>query len=97
MLKPAIALLWFVCLPYVATAQETRESTVSDDWPLSTLEAEGIDSAPIVQVANQIRSQAYKNIHSFLIVRNGKLVFEAYSTGTDGKRGEGRVRRANPA
>ena len=87
MLKPAIALLWFACLPYVAMAQETRESTLPDDWPLSTLEAEGIDPEPIIQVANRIRSQAYKNIHSFLIVRNGKLVFETYYTGTDGSRG----------
>ena len=88
MLKPILALfLWFVCLPSIAMAEETRESTLPDDWPLSTLESEGIDPEPIVQVANQIRSQAYENIHSFLIVRNGKLVFEAYYTGTDGARG----------
>ena len=88
MLKSAIALfLWFFCLSSVATAQETRESTMPDDWPLSTLESEGIDPEPIVQVANQIRNLAYKNIHGFLIVRNGKLVFEAYYTGTDGARG----------
>ena len=88
MLKPILALfLWFVCLPSIAMAEETRESTMPDDWPLSTLESEGIDPEPIVQVANQIRSQAYENIHSFLIVRNGKLVFEAYYTGTDGARG----------
>ena len=87
MLKPAITLLlWFVCLPSVAMAQETSESTLPADWPLSTLESEGINPEPVIQVANQIRSQAYKNIHSFLIVRNGKLVFEAYYTGTDGAR-----------
>ena len=88
MLKPALALfLWFVCLPIVAMAQETSESTLPDDWSLSTLESEGINPEPIVQVAHQIRSRVYENIHSFLIVRNGKLVFEAYYTGTDGSRG----------
>ena len=61
MLKPTLALLlWFVCLPSVVMAQETSESTLPDDWPLSTLESEGIDPEPIVQVANQIRSQTYE-------------------------------------
>ncbi len=44
MLKPAIALfLWFVCFSSFATAEETRESTVPDDWTLSTLELETFD------------------------------------------------------
>ena len=68
MLKPAIALfLWFVCLPSVAMAQETSESTLPDDWPLSTLESEGIDPEPIMEnrmIAERINYEHFRMARS---------------------------------
>ena len=36
---------------------------------------------------NLIQNQMYENIHGFLIVRNGKLVHEAYFSGNHGRNG----------
>ena len=49
----------------------------SDEWRSSTPEEQGIDSASILQMFQEIQDKNI-DIHSFLLIRNGYLVTEAY-------------------
>jgi CubicO group peptidase (beta-lactamase class C family) len=49
----------------------------NDEWRRSTPEEQGLDSALILQMFQEIQDQGI-DIHSFLLVRNGYLVTEAY-------------------
>lgn len=52
---------------------------LNDGWEISTPENEGFDSGKIYGVYEKVFSEdIYPTIHSLLIVRNGKLVAEAY-------------------
>jgi CubicO group peptidase (beta-lactamase class C family) len=48
-------------------------------WETSTPEEQGVNSAQLADMFNQIQDSGY-NIHSVAIVRHGKLVTEAYRT-----------------
>jgi CubicO group peptidase (beta-lactamase class C family) len=53
---------------------------LSDGWEVSSLDAEGIDTASIEALTRQmITEDRFVNVLSMAIVRNGKLVHEAYS------------------
>lgn len=47
-----------------------------------------MDGVLLADLANDIRSGQYSNIHSLLVVRHGKLAVEEYFTGVDERRGE---------
>ena len=73
-----------LCLaPACSLAQLGKtESSIStyfpnDEWQSSTPEEQGLDSALILQMFQEIRDKNI-DIHSFLLVRNGYLVTEAY-------------------
>lgn len=51
---------------------------LDDGWPVSTLEAEGMDTDIIVRMTDGVMEGRFQGIHSVLIVRNGALVHEAY-------------------
>lgn len=53
-----------------------------DGWAVGHLNEVGIDPEPLVDVANQIRLQDLSEVHSIVIVKDGKLVFETYGPGT---------------
>ncbi len=63
--------------------QYTAPEALSDGLETSSLEAEGLNKALIVQMTNQINLDAFKNIHSVVIVKNNKLVYEHYFNGYD--------------
>lgn len=54
-----------------------------DDIPVSTMAEAGIDSVLINKMTTAIRNHEYSNIHSVLIARGGKLVYEQYFSGND--------------
>ncbi len=54
---------------------------LEDGWEVSSLAAEGIDVRPIEQLTQRIEEGRYEYVHSCLIVKNGKLVFERYFRG----------------
>ena len=56
---------------------------IDDGWEPSTLETEGVDSKKIIQLMGNILREDIKNIHSILLVKNGKLIFEEYFYGYD--------------
>jgi CubicO group peptidase (beta-lactamase class C family) len=55
--------------------------TVNDAWTTGTLEQASIDEELVIQAVEGIQKNEYTDIHSLLIIRNGKLVFEEYFNG----------------
>jgi len=54
---------------------------IDDGWEPSTLETEGVDPKKINELIENILKGDIKNIHSILLVKNGKLIFEEYFYG----------------
>ena len=77
-----------LCLALLLTSngnpQTRRTIAASQAWPTASPESQGIDSAALAELINDLRQRAVP-IHSLLIVRNGKLVTEAYFHPYDGQ------------
>jgi CubicO group peptidase (beta-lactamase class C family) len=56
---------------------------IKDGWEISSLENEGIEPQKINELILAILNRKFKNIHSVLLVKNGKLVLEEYFYGYD--------------
>jgi len=56
-------------------------SKINDGWDVSSLNHEGVDPDRITAMMNGILADDLPNIHSVLLVRNGKLVLEEYFNG----------------
>ena len=64
--------------------QEEKQSAVNDEGiPVGSMAEVGIDSSIINKIDTAIINGTYPNIHSLLIVRDNKLVFEKYWPGND--------------
>jgi CubicO group peptidase (beta-lactamase class C family) len=55
-----------------------RPQQINDGLEISSLDSEGFDTELIEYLINNITIDKYVDIHSLLIVRNGKLVLEEY-------------------
>lgn len=67
------------CTPKAYVYQEPPQ--VKGDWETSTLAKAKLPEASLVEMVNQTRQGHYKNIHSILLVKDGKLVLEEYFHG----------------
>jgi CubicO group peptidase (beta-lactamase class C family) len=56
---------------------------IDDDWEISSLDRENVDSAKIVKLIKNILAGEFPNIHSVLVVKDGKLILEEYFYGYD--------------
>jgi len=56
---------------------------LNDGLAVGSLKDAGIDSAKIIKLTKLILSDTFTNIHSLLILRNNKLVYENYFAGKD--------------
>jgi CubicO group peptidase (beta-lactamase class C family) len=85
----AIPLLCFVrCSdalpePVPAEIQITRPDETGDGWETGTLAGVGMSQSPFESLVQRIGSGAYGEIHSVVVVKNNKLVFEQYWPGHD--------------
>jgi CubicO group peptidase (beta-lactamase class C family) len=79
-LSVAIALL-----PRIAMAQDAcgTPSAGKDHWPVATVESVGLSSTTLCPMVKWLSDWREGNVHSVLVVRHGKLVFEHYFTGID--------------
>ena len=59
---------------------------LGDGWETASLEAVECDSKAISAMMAEIQDGGYENLHSILIVKDGKLVFEEYFGGTNASR-----------
>ena len=74
----ALTLLLSGCgQPYVYQMPEELD----DGWETASLEKVGINEGLIAKAVKRIRDKTYPNVHSLLIVKDGKLVFEEYFGG----------------
>ena len=62
-----------------------------DGLKTGTLKDAGLDEQVIATGTGKIISGGFGNVHSLLIVRDGKLVHEAYFKGEDFQRGKGKL------
>jgi CubicO group peptidase (beta-lactamase class C family) len=68
---------------YVQPAQ------LADGLPVAPMYNEGMDTGKIVALTKLILDNTYPNIHSLLILRHGKLIYENYFAGEDEVVGKG--------
>ena len=54
---------------------------IEDGWEVSSLSEVGIDKAPISQFMCELLNNLEHKIHSIIIIKDGKLVFEEYFSG----------------
>ena len=86
----ALLLIGLAVLSYVSISQRrTLTAAAPDYWPtegwrVSTPEEQGLDSGKLAEGLLAIR-QAHIPIHSLLLVRNGRMVVEAYFYPYDGQ------------
>ena len=66
-----------------------------DDWETAPPEEIGLDAAALCKITQELAAQGRaaarpdrRNVHAVLVVRHGKLVFEAYAAGKDENWGE---------
>jgi CubicO group peptidase (beta-lactamase class C family) len=64
--------------PDLPTAPTTARSWPDEDWQISTPEREGLDAQAIAQLDEELRFGKHGYVDSMLIIRNGRMVFEAY-------------------
>ena len=87
MKKTLIIALFYILL--IAAGGVSSESSyryqipkqTQDGWQTASLGDVGIKAKKLVALVEQIRCKKYQNIHSILIIKNGKLVFEEYFEG----------------
>lgn len=61
----------------------TIPAQLADSIAIGNLQEVGIDSLPIIQLTQLILADTFPNIHSLLIYKNNKLVYENYFAGKD--------------
>ena len=54
-----------------------------DGWKTDSLSSVDMDTRRLEDLVDKIRDNSYREVHSVVIVKNGKLVFEAYFPGHD--------------
>ena len=69
-------------LPQYDYTYRVPEQT-DDGWKITSLETEGVDSEKINELIRSILNKRFKNIHSIVLVKNGKLVLDEYFYGYD--------------
>ena len=90
-LPPSLAVLSALVLlcgcaappPGADDASSPAPPEIGDDWFTATPEDQGMDSAPLRELADMLRNETQLNIHSVLVVKGDRLVHEEYFAGVD--------------
>jgi len=78
------------------TRPTAGQEKTKDGWESAPPVGENLDPMVIGAMLDRVRSGAYRNVHSIVIARHGKLVVEEYFPRTEGDRREQALRRASP-
>ncbi|WP_205880559.1 serine hydrolase domain-containing protein [Larkinella terrae] len=81
--------IFVLCLAGCTALQDDPSATytyqvpnqLSDGWAVASLQSQQMNPKPVEQLTDQIATEQYRNIHSLLIVKNGRLVYENYFSG----------------
>jgi CubicO group peptidase (beta-lactamase class C family) len=77
-------ILIILFIPQVLTkVSYQKPATTGDGWITTSLSDVGMDEKPILELLNLLSKPYGRTIHSVLIVKDGKLVFETYYPGDD--------------
>lgn len=68
-----------------------QPTQLDDELPVAPMYNEGMDTSKIVAITKLILADTFPNIHSMLILRHGKLIYENYFAGEDEIVGKGKV------
>jgi CubicO group peptidase (beta-lactamase class C family) len=66
-----------------AELQIARPEETGDGWETATLASVGMNPGPLENLARSIGSGSYGEVHSVVVIKNNKLVFEQYWPGHD--------------
>lgn len=81
--KPVLIVLVVVLLVLVACSGEAYQAPdkTADGWATASPAEVGLDGEMLLQAVDRINNGEYANVHSLLIAKDGKLVFEEYFDG----------------
>jgi hypothetical protein len=87
-----LLLLLFALASFPAGAQSASRPDcsappASDGWQVAAPDAVGLDPTTLCGIGPRFKAWTAADIHSVLVVRHGKLVYEQYFTGADEKLG----------
>lgn len=82
----ACSLLVPGCGPAAAPDVYQVPPELDDGWQTASPESVGLDREKIEALVHGIRSGGYDNLHSVLVVKDGKLVLEEYAHGSHRQR-----------
>jgi CubicO group peptidase (beta-lactamase class C family) len=71
--------VWLISCGPTSTYQVPEQT--NDGWQTASLDDVGIDEGLIREAVDRVHDDVYQNVHSILIVKDGKLVFEEYFGG----------------
>lgn len=82
-----LILTTFACIACEKTYPDVYDyqtpDQLDDGWETASLNSVGMDSLLIEQLVNSVYGDHYRNVHSIVIIKDGKLVFEEYWPGND--------------
>ena len=61
----------------------TMPEETGDGWETASLNSVGMNTSKIESLVNKIKSNTYEEVHSVVVIKNDKLVFEEYFPGHD--------------
>jgi len=65
-----------------------QPSAAADGWQVATPDEMDVDATRFCSLSEMLAKSTWLNVHAVLVVRHGKLVFEAYAAGMDENWGE---------
>jgi CubicO group peptidase (beta-lactamase class C family) len=78
-------LLLLVCTVWLVSCQPANTHPIpeqtNDGWQTASLDAVGLNAKILKELVEDIHGNKYQNVHSIVIVKDGKLVFEEYFSG----------------
>src|SRR3712207_9488990 len=60
---------------------EATPAAVPGDWEVGTPSSQGVDAAALEAISKRAAAGEFGQVHSLLVVRGGRLVFERYYRG----------------
>jgi CubicO group peptidase (beta-lactamase class C family) len=87
---PAVLLAFLLALPTAAAVAQSAPpadcgtpAAINDGWDVATPDAAGMDPAVLCRIGPRFQAWTQANVHSVVVVRHGKLVYERYFSGAD--------------
>jgi CubicO group peptidase (beta-lactamase class C family) len=78
-------LLLLVCTVWLVSCQPANTHPIpeqtNDGWQTASLDDVGLNAKILKELVEDIHGNKYQNVHSIVIVKDGKLVFEEYFSG----------------